>query len=131
MEYKDFLVKEVTKFTKNNYPCLHYISNLSIGEENAYTETYQVVSDKTAYTITVSSHDSNFFEKQEVKDMINSFTIKNYKEYAFAQKKSSNTALLRIAIYTCVGAVLGAISGIVKTIQDKKIKKDNEKKEEK
>ena len=91
MEYKDFLVKEVTTFTKNNYPCLHYISNLSLGNENMYNETYQFVSDKTGYTITIASNDPKFFEKQEIKDMINSFTVKDYKEYAFNENKDTKS----------------------------------------
>ena len=124
MEYKDFLVKEVSTFTKNNYPCLHYISNLSIGDESLYTETYQVVSDKTAYTLTITSHDSNFFEKQEVKDMINSFTIKDYKEYAFTNKdskKSKKNPFMRVIIYAVVGGVLSVIA---KAVQLKAMKKN-------
>ncbi len=91
-----------------------------MGEESVYTETYQLVSDKTAYTITISSSDSNFFEKQEIKDMVNSFTIKDYKEYAFAQKKSSVKTIERIAIYVCIGALFGAISSIIQKITKKK-----------
>lgn len=127
MEYKDFLVKEVTTFTKNNYPCLHYISNLSIGDENIYTETYQLVSDKTAYTITIASNDVTFFGKQEVKDMINSFTIKDYKEYAFANEKTK-IKIPTVLIYAIVGGLLGMLS---KAIQSLALKKRNKNKEEK
>ena len=121
MEYKDFLVKEITTFTKNNYPCLHYISNLSLGDQNIYTETYQVVSDKTAYTLTISSNDYNFFSKQEVKDMINSFTIKDYKEYAFANKNKRNI-INSFVVYFLVGGTMGVIA---KFIQNKKQVKSN------
>ena len=127
VEYKEFLVKEVTKFTKNNYPCLHYISNLSLGEESVYTETYQLVSDKTAYTLTISSSDPSFFEKQEIKDMVNSFTIKDYKEYAFTKKKSIFNS--PIIYYVIVGLVGGTISALSKFIYEKASKKKNNKEE--
>ena len=124
MKYNDFLVKEVTTFTKNNYPCLHYISSLSAGEENMYSEIYQLVSDKTAYTITISSNDAKFFDKQEIKDMVNSFTIKNYKPYAFDNSKTSK---LDYKAYIGIGCVVVAaiVSAISKAAQKKKINNDN------
>ena len=86
MEYKDFLVKELTTCSKNQYKCFHFISEISLGEEQStFTETYQIASGKKAdkiYTITISSNDKTFFENEKVKEAINSFTIKDYEEPA-------------------------------------------------
>ena len=98
MKYEDFLISEVSTFTKNNYPCLHYRSNLSFGDFNTYTDTYQLVSGTTAYTLTVSSKDLAFLDSQEIKDTVNSFTIKNYEEYAFAPKTTNYLIFIVLAV---------------------------------
>ena len=85
IKYEDFLISEVSTFTKNNYPCLHYRSNLSFGDYNSYTDTYQLVSGTTLYTLTISSKDLSFLDSQEIKDSVNSFTIKNYEEYIYSR----------------------------------------------
>ena len=112
-KYNEFELKEVTTFTKNNYPCLHYISNLTMGDANTYSETYQVVSDSKIYTVTISSTDKAFFEDESVKGMINSFTINNYVELQNEEVMESVEKQANIGnIIMYVGLVLIAV-GIV------------------
>lgn len=98
MKYEDFLISEVSTFTKNNYPCLHYRSNLSFGDFSTYADTYQLVSGTTMYTLTISSKDLAFLDSQEIKDAVNSFTIKNYEDYAFAPKTTNYLIFIVLAV---------------------------------
>ena len=113
IKYEDFLISEVSTFTKNNYPCLHYRSNLSFGDYNSYTDTYQLVSGTTLYTLTISSKDLSFLDSQEIKDSVNSFTIKNYEEYAFAPK--TNNTLIFIVLAVAIIVVILVVIFLVKS----------------
>lgn len=123
IKYEDFLISEVSTFTKNNYPCLHYRSNLSFGEYNTYTDTYQLVSGTTAYTLTVSSKDLTFLDSQEIKDAVNSFTIKNYENYAFAPKTTNY--LLFIILAVCIILVFIVIFFVKSKKTKKQSNEDN------
>ena len=129
MKYEDCLVKELSTFTKNSYPCFHYISNISSNGENAYTELFQFVSGKTLYTISISSKDKEFFNKEEIKNAINSFTLNNYEEYAFANSKSNEVNIIHDSIkdgliYGCLFIVIGGIYKVINKQKSKKIHED-------
>ena len=129
MKYEDCLVKELSTFTKNSYPCFHYISIFSSNGENAYTEQFQFVSGKTLYTISISSKDKEFFNKEEIKNAINSFTLNNYEEYAFANSKSNEVNIIHDSIkdgliYGCLFIVIGGIYKVINKQKSKKIHED-------
>ena len=52
-----------------------------MGDANQYAETYQTYIDGTIYTITISSDDSTFFNRDDIKSSVASFKIKNYEEF--------------------------------------------------
>lgn len=106
MKYEDFLISEVSTFTKNNYPCLHYRSNLSFGDFSTYADTYQLVSGTTMYTLTISSKDLAFLDSQEIKDTVNSFTIKNYEEYAFAPQTTNYIIFIILAVFIIIAFIV-------------------------
>lgn len=105
-------VKEITKCTKNNYKCFHVLSNFSMGYNNFYCDQYAIVSGNKIYTLTLGSFDKEDFNKDEMKGIIDSFTIKNYKE-----PKSQMSPTLITAI---IGAGVGALLGLVSVIKNKK-----------
>lgn len=70
--------KEVTTFTKNNYPVFHYIVNYTVSGASCNVELYQLASDKKIYTLTITGVDDTYRTSDEVKQILNSFTITNY-----------------------------------------------------
>ena len=79
--------KEIIKTTKNKYKCFHFVVTFStenidssIGQVKSYGEIYIFVSNNTAYTLSIVTSDESELESSELKDIINSFTIDNYKE---------------------------------------------------
>lgn len=78
IKFNGIVSKEVTTFTKNNYPVFHYIMNCTFGELNYNVELYQLASDKKIYTITITGINDDYRNSDEVKEIINSFTITNY-----------------------------------------------------
>ena len=105
-------VKEITKCTKNNYKCFHLLSNYSMGEGGYYCDQYAIVSGNKIYTLTMSSEDKDDFNSDDFKSILNSFTIKNYKE-----PKSTMSPRLIVAI---IGAGVAGVLAIVSVIKKKK-----------
>lgn len=70
---------EITTFTKNNYKCFHYNTEYLINDDATdYSEMYITKSDNVCYIIGIVSDNKEFFELESTKNIINSFTIKNY-----------------------------------------------------
>lgn len=104
-------VKEITTCTKNNYKCFHIIANYTMSDYSYYCDQYCIVSDKTIFTLSVSAGDKKDFENAELRGIVDSFTINNYKEPSSFPLSPVLTGAL---IGACVGAVIGLISYIVK-----------------
>lgn len=109
-------VKEITKCTKNNYKCFHLISNYTMGDYDYYCDQYSVVSGNKIFTLTLSAPDKDDFNDEEMKGIIDSFTIKNYKE-----PKNTMSPTLIGAI---VGAGVGVVLAIVSAMKNKKQKEN-------
>ena len=92
--------KEIITFTKNNYKCFHIIANYSMRDYSYYSEQYIVVSDNNTFTITISVNSKEDLESLEIKNMINSFTIYNYKE------PSQNSSLFSSDLFSEIIAVV-------------------------
>ena len=112
--------KEITTATKNNYKCYHIITNCSAGDYNYYAEQYSFISNNKVYTLTVSVEEKSDLQSSEIKNIVNSFTINNYKDPEKASVLSSNvwTSIVGISIVVAVG-------GIVKHFVDKGKQKNN------
>lgn len=109
--YSNVETKEVSKYTNNKYKGIHIIAKVSGSQ--AYVEQYAFISDKNTYVITFSATSKDYFSSDEVKSMINSFTIPNYKE---PKNNSAASLALKGAV---IGAVIGAIIGGIKAITKK------------
>lgn len=72
------LTSEITTFTKNSYACFHYFTEYTFEENTDYMEAYVVKSDTDCYYITLFADDKEFFEMESTKNIVNSFTIKDY-----------------------------------------------------
>ena len=71
--------KEIITATKNNYKCYHIIARYSVGDYKYYAEQYSFISNNNVYTLTASVGEKSDLQSSEVKNIINSFTISNYK----------------------------------------------------
>lgn len=71
--------KEIIKATKNNYKCYHIIARCSVGDYKYYVEQYSFISNNNVYVLTASVGEKGDLQSSEVKNIINSFTISNYK----------------------------------------------------
>ena len=102
--------KEITNCTKNNYKCMHLMSEIY----GCVCDQYAVVSGNKIYTITVAVVDEKDLESDDVKAIVNTFTLKDYKE-----PKQGFSPILIGAI---VGAGVGLLLGIIAAIKKKKEK---------
>lgn len=108
--------KEITKCTKNNYKCFHLVSNYSMGDYDYYCDQYSIVSGNKIYTLTLSSEDKEDFEDDEMKGIVDSFTIKDYKE--------PTNKMSPVLIGAITGGVVGIVLAIVSAMKNKN--KNNE-----
>ena len=104
--------KEIIDITKNNYKCFHIVSNISTGETSYYTDQYSIASGNTFYTITISVTEKEELESQEIKNILDSFTIINYKAHKGKQSTSHNkmSSIVIVIVVMIIGAILGAIN---------------------
>ena len=102
--------KEITNCTKNNYKCIHLMSGIY-----GYTcDQYAIFSGNKIYTITVTVADEKDLENSDVKAIVDTFTLKDYKE-----PKQGFSPILIGAI---IGAGVGLLLGIIAAIKKKKEK---------
>ena len=80
MEIENTTVKEISTFSKNNYPCFHWILKISVGDYYYYANQYGVFSKNNYFILTITGNDTEYFESSEIIKTINSFTINNYEE---------------------------------------------------
>lgn len=73
-------VKEITKCTKNNYKCFHILAQYSMADYSYYCDQYTVISRDRMYVLTLSSQEKDDFNSADLKKVLDSFTINNYKE---------------------------------------------------
>lgn len=71
-------VLEISTFSKNNYKCIHYIYCMQMGDTFYYANVFQTTDKEAVYTLTLSGPTLAYFNKTEIINAINSFTVKNY-----------------------------------------------------
>ena len=105
-------VKEITEFTKNKYKCFHILTKYMVKEEVMYADQYVMQSGDELYTITVTVRGKNNLENKSIKDMINSFTIKDFKKV----DKTKEFDFMPIIIGALVGAGIAVIISLISKI---------------
>lgn len=99
--------KEITTATKNNYKCYHIIASYSAGDYKYYAEHYSFISNNNVYTLTASVGEKSDLQSAEVRNIINSFTISNYKNpeqsLFFSDKLLSKIIATGIVTLICGG----------------------------
>ena len=73
-------VKEITRCTKNNYKCFHILAQYSMADYSYYCDQYIVVSGNKMYALSLGAENKDDFNSEDFKKVLDSFTIKNYKE---------------------------------------------------
>lgn len=106
--------KEITTATKNNYKCYHIIASYSAGDYKYYVEQYSFISNNNVYTLTASVGEKSDLQSLEVRNIINSFTISNYKN----PEKSSFFSDKLLSKMIAAG-IVALICGGIKAISDK------------
>ena len=106
--------KEITTATKNNYKCYHIIASYSAGDYKYYAEQYSFISNNNVYTLTASVGEKSDLQSLEVRNIINSFTISNYKD----PEKSSFFSDKLLSKMIAAG-IVALICGGIKAISDK------------
>ena len=100
--------KEITKCTKNNYKCIHLQSELY----GFIIDQYAVVSGNKIYTVTLAAANKDDLNSGDLKNVLDSFTLKNYQE--------PQNGLSPVLIGAIVGAGVGALMGIISVVKRKK-----------
>lgn len=100
--------QEITTCTKNNYKCMHLMSEIY----GYICDQYAIVSGSKIYTITVAVSDEKDLEDADVKAIVNTFTLKDYKE--------PKQGMSPILIGAIVGAGIGVLLAIVSVLKKKK-----------
>ena len=104
--------KEVTVATKNQYKCHHVIASFSTVNYSYFIEQYAFISNNKAYTLIIGASEKNKFQSDEVKNIINSFTITNYKD----PEKEFSSILVIYIILTLISVALCVYSYMKKNI---------------
>lgn len=121
MNINDIDIKEITTISKNNYKCFRIRANCQVIGYTAYIDQYYVFSRNDLYIITNTMSSKEELDSQEIKDILNSFTISNYKEPV--KDSVFSKAIVRDFI---VGGVVGALGGLIMHICSKKKRKNKE-----
>lgn len=119
--------KEITKFSKNEYKCFHIIGNFTMGDLTYFANQYSVISGNNVYTVTVSGQEKEEFETDEIKNMIESFTIKNFQG---VKKNETSTKTMTSAITAIILFAIAIIGGMVNKVKAKKKENDTNKVED-
>ena len=106
--------KEITTATKNNYKCYHIIASYSAGDYKYYAEQYSFISNNNVYTLTASVGEKSDLQSSEVRNIINSFTISNYKNPEQSSFFSDKLLGKMIA-----AGIVALICGGIKVISDR------------
>ena len=125
-------MKEITTATKNNYKCYHIIASYSVGDYKFYVEQYSFISNKNIYTLTASVGEKSDLQSLETKNIINSFTIANYKDPEKSSFFSSDvwSKIIVTTIVAIIGVAIKHFADKGKEDIDDKDTKNNEKYEE-
>lgn len=110
---------KITTFTDNNYKCFYFKYKIAIEYQTMYVKQYIVLSgNNIMYNLTLSGTEEAL-NSAEVKDIVNSFTIKNYipKDSAFVFPV--NNIIITIAI---IFILIVVVLYIMKKNDDRKMK---------
>ncbi len=124
IEYKGVVSKEITSFTKNNYPSFHYVISYSMNDVDYSAEIYQTISGSKLYTLTFTEVADNYLESDEVKDIVDSFTIENYNDTTASGNEVDEDFTTKLVCYIALGLGIGIVIGLGFILLGKK-KKDN------
>ena len=114
MDYSYSIIdKDIIKFGKNNYKGFYLRSSLSSNNIYIYADQYIVLSGDYWYTLTIVSTNFVDLNSDEIKDIVDSFTIKNF------EPVGNNFVQIGIVISIIVLIVL-AIILIIKILDDRK-----------
>ena len=109
--------KAVVKFTDNKYKGFNIKSKYSIEDISIYANQYMVFSGGYQYVLSIGSYDKSYFDSTEAKNIVDSFTIRNFNPIDTSPLMSFSNVLPIIAI---IVVVIFAILYIIKKREDKK-----------
>ena len=92
IKINSFLKKEITTVGKGNYKCYHIITEYSFMDTKLYMNQYTTNNGEDLYTLTLSAFDPSDFDTDELKNVVNSFEIKDTKT---EESKPANTLIAK------------------------------------
>ena len=102
---------EITNVTKNEYKCIYFTMTLLYGDSNYYSKNYVIPLNDRAFNVTVYSRNKEGLENTELKNIIDSFTIDNYKP--LEQKPQKMGIFGWIIIIFLIYIIIGAIGSLI------------------
>ena len=118
----DILDKDVVRFSDNNYKGFYIKTRLGIEDYYSYAEQYCVFSNDYQYLLTISSTDNSYFNSSDAKNIVNSFTVKNFNPVDTINIPfSKNLIIISLIVIIIVAVVL-----IIKLSDDKNKNNMNE-----
>ncbi|MBR1653776.1 MAG: zinc ribbon domain-containing protein [Clostridia bacterium] len=105
--------KEITTCTKNDYKCFHILVKCSMGDTYYYVDEYIIMSADEVYTLSISCFDINDLYSKKIKNVVKSFTIKNYKPFVI-KINSLTSKIISAGIITIVSGIIGTIASKIK-----------------
>lgn len=70
---------DIVKFTDNNYDAFCFNYKTTLDDKNGYCSQYYCISNNIIYIISISTNREEFLQSSEIKNILNSFTFKNFK----------------------------------------------------
>ncbi len=123
IKFKGVVSKEITTFTKNIYPAFHYTLSYSMNNTDFLADIYQTGSGDKIYTLTFTQATNDYLKSDEVKAIMNSFTINNYIKVAsdenVEEDDDTKNIIIDAAIGGAVGAIIVGIVGLIKFLSKK------------
>lgn len=115
----EILDKDITKFSDNNYKGFYIKTRLGIEDYYTYGEQYCVYSKGYQYILTLSSEDNSYFNSTEAKNIVDSFTVKNFVPVGDNQTSLFKNVLTAVASSTIMVLLAIFIIKIKDNIQKK------------
>ena len=115
----------------DSYPVLFWKFSIKYGNANYFFHVYEIIDKNMMYNMTFSATSYDLLEGNDVKTILNSFKIKDYKEFDHRSKASNivNSAVRNTVVPKIVGAVVAIVVFAALSLIPKMKKVNKEEKE--
>lgn len=112
----------ITTCTKNNYQCFYVEYTAQLNNTKSYVAQYIIISQNYSYVISISTNNKNYLKSTELKEIINSITLKNYQEI-----EENETIWVKMILTAIVALICGGIYNIFQKNKTIKVNQEPQK----